>query len=76
MNPYNWRLDYGNSNWDIRHRSSPVYVYELPLFRSARGILRAALATGQINGITTLQSGLLSTCRYRPTRRHQRRRDV
>jgi len=58
MNPYNWRLDYGNSNWDIRHRFVASYVYELPLFRSSRGVLRAALADWQINGITTLQSGL------------------
>jgi hypothetical protein len=58
MNPYNWRLDYGNSNWDIRHRFVASYVYELPLFRLSHGILRVALADWQINGITTLQSGL------------------
>ena len=42
MNPYNWRGDYGNSNWDIRHRFVASYVDELPLFRSSRGVLRAA----------------------------------
>jgi len=51
-------MNYGNSNWDIRHRFVASYVYKLPLFRSLRGILRAGLADWQINGITTLQSGL------------------
>jgi hypothetical protein len=34
MNPYNWSLDYGNSNWDIRNRFVASYIYELPFFRS------------------------------------------
>jgi len=58
MNPYNWRLDYGNSNWDIRHRFVTHYLYELPFFRGSKGILHAALGDWQLSGITTLQSGM------------------
>jgi hypothetical protein len=58
MNPYNWRLDYGNSNWDIRHRFVTHYLYELPFFRGSKGILHTALGDWQLSGITTLQSGL------------------
>jgi hypothetical protein len=58
MNPYNWRLDYGNSNWDIRHRFVTNYLYELPFFRASKGILHAAFGEWQLSGITTLQSGL------------------
>jgi hypothetical protein len=58
MNPYNWRGNYGNSNWDIRHRFVANYIYELPFFRASRGVLRVALGGWQVSGITTLQSGL------------------
>jgi len=58
MNPYNWRLDYGNSNWDIRHRFATHYLYELPFFRESKGTLHTALGGWQLSGITTLQSGM------------------
>ena len=57
MNPYNWHLDYGNANWDIRHRFVASYVYELPFFRASEGIVRVIAAGWTIAGITTLQSG-------------------
>jgi hypothetical protein len=57
MNPYNWRLDYGNAPFDIRHRFVATYIYELPFFKSSNGLLKTALGGWQINGITTLQSG-------------------
>jgi Carboxypeptidase regulatory-like domain/TonB dependent receptor len=57
MDPYNWRLDYGNANWDIRHRFVASYIYELPFFRNSTGILHAVAGGWQISGITTLQSG-------------------
>ena len=59
MNPYNWRLDYGLANWDVRHRFVASYNYELPFFKSADNkIVKAVLAGWQTNGITTVQSGL------------------
>lgn len=57
MNPYNWRLDYGNSNWDIRNRFVASCIYEFPFLRRSKGIVRAVAAGWTIAGISTLQSG-------------------
>jgi hypothetical protein len=57
MNPYNWRLDYGNSNWDIRHRFEASFVYNIPFFNVSNRALRGAFANWQANGIWTIQSG-------------------
>jgi len=59
MNPYNWRADYGNANWDIRHRFIGSFTYELPFFKAAsNGFLRQSLGGWQTNGIVTLQGGI------------------
>lgn len=57
MNPYNWRADYGNSNWDLRHRFVASYVYDIPFFHTSNGLLNAVFAKWQLNGISTMQSG-------------------
>lgn len=58
MNPYNWRADYGNSNWDVRHRFVASFTYELPFFTSASsGFVRQVLGGWQTNGIVNLQTG-------------------
>ncbi|HSU57723.1 MAG TPA: TonB-dependent receptor [Bryobacteraceae bacterium] len=58
MNPYNWRADYGNSNWDVRHRFVASFNYELPFFASAsNGFVRQTLGGWQTNGIVNLQTG-------------------
>jgi outer membrane receptor protein involved in Fe transport len=58
MDPYNWRLDYGSSNWDLRHRFVASYVYELPFLKnSTNAFVRYAVANWQVNGITIIQSG-------------------
>jgi hypothetical protein len=58
MNPYNWRGDYGNSNWDIRRRFVTSFVYDLPFFSTANPVLRGIFAGWQMNGIVTAQTGL------------------
>jgi hypothetical protein len=59
MNPWNWRLDYGNAPFDVRHRFVATYIYSIPLFnRSGSQFLRTAFGGWQINGITTLQGGM------------------
>jgi hypothetical protein len=59
MDPYNWMLDYSNSNWDIRHRFVADYVYALPFFKgSSNPFARRVLGDWHLNGITTLQGGL------------------
>ncbi len=58
MNPYNWHADYGNSNWDVRHRFVASFNYALPFFGSTSNyFLRETLGGWQTNGIVTLQSG-------------------
>ncbi len=57
MIPYDWRADYGNSNWDLRHRFVASYVWDIPFFKGANGLLRNVLGNWEINGITTLQTG-------------------
>ncbi|MFL6465492.1 MAG: TonB-dependent receptor domain-containing protein, partial [Bryobacteraceae bacterium] len=58
QDPYNWRGDYGNSNWDVRHRFVGSFTYALPIFaNTTNGFVKAALGGWQTNGIVTLQSG-------------------
>jgi hypothetical protein len=59
MNPYNWRADYVNSIWDIRHRFVASYVWEIPFFRNASHMLRNIFGNWRLNGITTVPSGIL-----------------
>jgi hypothetical protein len=58
MNPYWWKGDYGNSNWDIRHRLVATFVYEIPFFAVANPVLKGVFTKWQANGIVTLQGGL------------------
>jgi hypothetical protein len=58
MNPYNWRLDYGNSNWDIRHRFETSFVYDIPFFQISNPVLNTVFAHWQANGIWTIQTGI------------------
>jgi hypothetical protein len=58
MIPYNWRDDYGNSNWDIRHRFVGQFVYEIPFFGVSNPILKGVFTKWQSNAIITLQTGL------------------
>jgi hypothetical protein len=59
MDPYNLHLDYASSNWDIRNRVVVDYSYALPFFKnSSNGFARYTLGGWQVNGITTLQSGM------------------
>ena len=57
MDPFNWRLDYGLANWDVRHRFVASYNYEIPFFANSNKFAKAVLGGWQTNGITTVQSG-------------------
>jgi hypothetical protein len=50
-------LDRGNSTFDIRHRLTFNYVWELPFFRKTHGLTGAVFSGWQWNGIWSLQSG-------------------
>jgi hypothetical protein len=55
---YNLAADYGNSNWDIRHRFVGVLTYELPSFNGKSLLVRETLGGWQINAIVNLQTGM------------------
>ncbi len=50
-------LDRGNSVFDIRHRITFNYVWEMPFYRNRSGVRRALLGGWQWNGIGSFQSG-------------------
>jgi hypothetical protein len=55
---YNLRAERGVSDFDIRHRLSLSYVYEVPSWRGAFSAMPHAIADGwQLGGILTLQTG-------------------
>ncbi|MGO4516808.1 carboxypeptidase regulatory-like domain-containing protein [Terriglobus sp. 2YAB30_2] len=58
MNPYNIKGDYGNSNWDIRHRFVGTVLYQFPNFAGHSYAVRTALGGWQANAIVTLQTGM------------------
>jgi hypothetical protein len=58
MNPFWWKADYGNSNWDIRHRFVLTFVYEIPFWEVSNPVMKAAFTKWQTNGIVTLRGGL------------------
>jgi hypothetical protein len=53
----NRRADRGNSSFDIRHRATISYLYQLPFHPKARALDMVA-GGWQTNGIMTLQTGL------------------
>ena len=54
----NWKLNYGPSDYDRRHRLVTSFVYELPKSSTENRIARSVLNNWQLNGIMTLQTGL------------------
>jgi hypothetical protein len=58
MNPFNWRQDYGNANWDIRNRWVTSFTYQLPLLTGAKYVAERYILGGwQANGIFIAQTG-------------------
>jgi Carboxypeptidase regulatory-like domain/TonB dependent receptor-like, beta-barrel len=58
MNPYNWRLDYGNAPFDLRHRFVGTIIYAIPFFSTGNSVLKTAFGGWQLNAINTWQSGM------------------
>ncbi|HET6978842.1 MAG TPA: carboxypeptidase regulatory-like domain-containing protein [Pyrinomonadaceae bacterium] len=54
----NWKLNYGPSDFDRRHRLVTSFVFELPKLSSDNRAAKALLNNWQVNGILTLQTGL------------------
>jgi hypothetical protein len=51
------QLDRGNSTFDIRHRLTFNYVWQIPFMRNRNGIVARVLAGWQWNGIWSFQTG-------------------
>ncbi len=57
LNPYNWRADYGNAPFDLRHRVVGTFIYEIPMMANANMMMKTVFGGWQLNGVTSLQSG-------------------
>src|ERR1041385_253981 len=58
MIPFNWRDDYGNANWVIRHRVVMDFVYDIPFFHVSNPFVKGVFSRWQGNGIITAQTGI------------------
>jgi hypothetical protein len=56
--PYDIPYDYGNSNWDIRHRFVGVLTYNLPALKGTSNLVQEAIGGWQINDVLNLQTGM------------------
>jgi hypothetical protein len=57
QNPYDRRSERGRSTYDRPQRLSMNGVWELPVFRTQKGVVGKALGGWQVNGFLTFQSG-------------------
>src|SRR5262245_7239653 len=58
FDPYNRALDYGRSDFDVRHTFTANVSYELPFGKGLKGVSGAALAGWQVNSIVKIASGI------------------
>lgn len=57
MNPFDFRLDYGNSTLSVPQRFVVSPVYELPFFSGSRGWVRTLAGGWNLDGILSIQDG-------------------
>ncbi len=57
-NPFNIKKDYGRSDFDVRHRFTTSFVYQIPSLVKSNSFAKALIGGWQVNGILTLQTGL------------------
>jgi len=50
-------LDRGNSTYDVRHRLTITYMWDLPFFRYRQGFLNTAFGGWELNGLWAFQGG-------------------
>jgi hypothetical protein len=58
FDPYDRRLDYGRSDFDVRHNFTANTTYELPFGKNLGGFAGVALRGWQINSIVKLASNI------------------
>lgn len=54
---YNWKLNYGPSDFDRRQRLVTSFLYDLPSLPANSRLAKTLLNNWQVNGILTLQTG-------------------
>src|SRR5450755_991692 len=57
-NPFNRYYDYGPTSLDRRQTLVLNYIYELPIFKSTKGVRGSLLGGWEFSGITLIESGL------------------
>jgi hypothetical protein len=57
LDPRNPRLDWGSSDYDIRHRVAITPIYNLPFYKNGRGVARQVLGGWTVVGIFTARTG-------------------
>ena len=58
LDPLHPQLDYGSSDFDVRHRFVLSPIWDTPWFKSGKGFLTQALGGWNISGIFTARSGI------------------
>jgi hypothetical protein len=57
LDPTDLHLEYGNASFDIRHRLTNTFVWELPWMKDQRGVAGKIFGGWQTNYLLSLQSG-------------------
>lgn len=57
IDPFNPSVDYGNSDFDIRHRFVTSFIYGLPFDKNLDGVAKTLLGGWSVSGIFKIQSG-------------------
>ena len=57
LDPYDPELDFGDADYDVRHRFSASAIWDLPFGKNASGALKQIIGGWQANVILTAQTG-------------------
>jgi hypothetical protein len=58
LDPFNPKLDYGYSDFDIRHRFVASFNWDMPFFKSTKGFTHSALGGWALTGTFLARTGL------------------
>ena len=58
LDPFNPDLDYGNSEFDVRHRFTSSFTWNVPNVKSAKGFFNQLLNGWELTGIINIRSGV------------------
>ncbi len=57
LDPFNPHLDYGNADFDVRHRASVTAIWSIPFAKNTSGVTRRILDGWQVAPIFSAQTG-------------------